>query len=355
MKCLGRLATLFLGGMIMTQVAAAQAPNASTDPRIDPQVRSLLADLNKDSSPFWELPQPKPQEILTGLQNKTPVDMSGVTTTEQTIAQDGRTVKLYIMKPQQATGKPGILLFIHGGVWIVGNFQNHQRLLRDLVVGSGQIGVFVEYTPLPAAKFPTQLEESYAALNWVATHADEFGADGTRIAIAGNSVGGNMAAALALMAKDRKGPKIAYQVLFIPATDASVDTDSYHEFGTGRFLARAFMKYGWDLYAPDEKTRNNPYVSPLRASKKELQGLPPALVVTAENDPLRDEGEAYARKLKGAGVTVAATRYNGMIHDFMLLNAIHDVAGVQACLEQASNAIRDALKASDDVRAALKQ
>src|SRR5579863_7751793 len=114
MKCLGRLATLFLGGMIMTQVAAAQAPNASTDPRIDPQVRSLLADLNKDSSPFWELPQPKPQEILTGLQNKTPVDMSGVTTTEQTIAQDGRTVKLYIMKPQQATGKPGVLLFIHG-------------------------------------------------------------------------------------------------------------------------------------------------------------------------------------------------------------------------------------------------
>jgi acetyl esterase/lipase len=355
MKRFRRLAKFFLGGMIMTQVAAAQAPNAATDPRIDPQVRSLLADLNKDSSPFWELPQPKPQEILTGLQNKTPVDMSGVTTTERTITQDGRTVKLYIMTPKQVTDKPGVLLFIHGGVWIVGNFQNHQRLLRDLVVGSGQIAVFVEYTPLPSAKFPTQLEESYAALNWVASHAGEFGADGTRIAVAGNSVGGNMAAALTLMAKDRKGPKISYQVLFVPATDASVDTNSYHEFGTGRFLARAFMKYGWDLYAPNEKTRNNPYVSPLRASNEELAGLPPALVVTAENDPLRDEGEAYARKLKAAGVTVAATRYNGLIHDFMLLNAIHGVAGVQACLEQASNAIRDALKASDEVRAALKQ
>ena len=222
------LAILALGSMIIvTQALAAQVPNAATDPRIDPKVRSFLADLNKDSSPFWKLPQPKPQEILTALQNKTPVDMSGVTTTERSITQDGRTVKLYFMTPQQVTGKPGVLLFIHGGVWIVGNFQNHQRLLRDLVVGSGQVGVFVEYTPLPMAKYPTQMEECYAALKWVAAHADEFGADGTHIAIAGNSVGGDMTAALTLMAKDRNGPKIAYQVLFIPATDASVDTNSY--------------------------------------------------------------------------------------------------------------------------------
>ena len=132
----------------------------------------------------------------------------------------GRTVKLYVMKPQHVSGKPGVLLFIHGGVWIVGNFQNHQRLLRDLVVGSGQIGVFVEYTPLPSAKFPVQLEECYAALKWVSEHAGDIGADGSRIAVAGNSVGGNMTAALALiMAKDRKGPKISYQVLLIPATE----------------------------------------------------------------------------------------------------------------------------------------
>jgi acetyl esterase len=188
----------------------------------------------------------------------------------------------------------------------------------------------------------------------VAIHASEFGADGSRIAVAGNSVGGNMTAALTLMAKDKNGPKIALQVLLIPATDASVDSDSYHEFGTGRFLARAFMKYGWDLYAPDEKTRNSRYVSPLRASKNELQGLPPALVITAENDPLRDEGEAYARKLKDAGVPVSATRYNGMIHDFVLLNAIHDVAGVQAAIQQASDAIRNALRPSDGIHVALK-
>lgn len=299
----------------MTSFAAA-APNADTDRRIDPQVRSFLAEINKDSSPFWELPQPKPQEILTGLQSQTAVDMSGVTTVERSITENGRTVKMYIMKPTQAIGTPGVLLFLHGGVWIVGNFQNHQRLLRDLVVGSGQIGVFVEYTPLPAARFPTQLEESYAALKWISEHAGEFGTDGSRIAVAGNSVGGEMTAALSLMAKDRNGPKISYQVLFIPATDASVDTESYHEYGTGRFLSRAFMEYGWNLYAPDAKTRDNPYVSPLRASIDELRGLPPALVITAENDPLRDEGEAYARKLAVAGVAVRHTRHDGMIHYF---------------------------------------
>ena len=332
--------------LVTRNLQSRSNPNDSNrfcGPRIDPQVRSFLAKINKDSSPFWELPQPKPQEILTGLQAQTIVDMSGVTTSERTITQDGRTVKLYIMKPEQMSSNPGVLFFIHGGVWIVGNFQNHQRLLRDLVVGSGQIGVFVEYTPLPQAKFPTQLEESYAALKWVAANAQELGADGTRIAVAGNSVGGNMTAALALMTKDRKGPRIGYQVLLIPATDASVDTQSYHEYGTGRFLARAFMKYGWDLYAPDAKTRDNPYVSPLRASTDQLKGLPPALVITAENDPLRDEGEAYARKLKDAGVTVAAVRYNGTIHDFVLLNAIRHVPSTEAAIDQINDGLRQHL------------
>jgi acetyl esterase len=340
MNRIQKLAALTLGASIMTQAAIAAAPDAATDPRIDPQVRSFLAKINKDSSPFWQLPQPKPQEILTGLQSQTVVDMSGVTTTERTISQDGRTVKLYIMKPEQVGSNPGVLLFIHGGVWIVGNFQNHQRLLRDLVVGSRQIGVFVEYTSLPAAKFPTQLEECYAALKWVAEHAREFGADGTRIAVAGNSVGGNMSAALPLMSKDRNGPKISYQVLLVPATDASVDSRSYLEYGNERFLTRAFMKYGWDLYAPDAKTRNNPYVSPLRASANELKDLPPALVITAENDPLRDEGEAYARKLKEAGVSVDAVRYNGTIHDFVALNALRYVPSTEAAIDQINAGLR---------------
>jgi acetyl esterase/lipase len=342
MKRLNTFLALIIGAAVMTQSASAEDFKNNT--RLDPTVRAFLTDLSKNSSPFWELPQPKPQDILTALQNQTPVDMSGVTTTERTITQDGRTVKLYVMKPEGVSGKPGVIFFIHGGVWIVGNFDNHKRLLRDLVVKSGQVGVFVEYTPLPQAKFPTQLDEAYAALEWVAAHGNEIGVDGSRIAIAGNSVGGNMTAALTLMAKDRRGPKIAYQVLLVPATDASVDSASYHEFADGYFLSRAFMKYGWDRYAPDAKTRDNPYVSPLRAGKAQLTGLPPALVITAENDPLRDEGEAYARKLLDAGVPVAAVRYDGTIHDFVALNALRKVPTTEAALDQIADGIREHLR-----------
>jgi acetyl esterase/lipase len=146
------------------------------------------------------------------------------------------------------------------------------------------------------------------------------------------------------MTKDRNGPRISYQALLIPATDASVDTNSYHTYGTGRFLARAFMKYGWDLYAPDAKTRDNSYVSPLRATAQQLKGLPPALVITAENDPLRDEGEAYARKLKEAGVNVDAVRYNGTIHDFVLLNALRDVPSTGAAIAQTADGVRRHLR-----------
>jgi len=311
----------------------------SVDPNLDPAVREFLTELNKNSSAFWELPQPKPQEVLTALQHQTPVDMSGVALSERTICSGGRDIKLHVVAPQERKAG-GVLLFIHGGVWTVGNFENHQRFVRDLVVGSGQVCVFVEYTSLPAARFPRQIEECYATLVWIAEHADELGADGRRIAVAGNSVGGNMSAALTLMTKDRGGPAIAFQVLFVPATDAGVDTQSYHDFAEGRFLPREFMRFGWDLYAPDSEVRNHRYASPLRASLKELEGLPPALVITAENDPLRDEGEAYARKLKEAGVSVTAVRYGGTIHDFVLLNALRQVPSTESAIRQAYDAIR---------------
>jgi acetyl esterase len=324
--------------------AAEAAPDVATDLGIDPQIRLFLKELNKDTSPFWEKPGPEVRAVLSGLQSKILVDLSGVSISEKIISENGQSVKLYIVKPQRVTGTPPVLLFIHGGVWIAGNFENHKRLVRDLVVGSGAAAVFVEYTPIPDAVFPTQVEQSYAAAKWIAAHGAEIGVDGSRIAVAGNSVGGDMSAALALMAKDRGGPNISLQVLLIPATDANFETKSYHSFDTGRFLARAFMQFGWQIYAPDEKTRKNPYAAPLQASIEQLRGLPPALVITAENDPLRDEGEAYARRLKEAGVAVTATRYNGMIHDFVLLNAIHLLPGAQAALRQASEAIRDALK-----------
>ena len=326
--------------MAMTQVATAETPNAATDPRIDPQIRPFLADLNRDSSPFWTLPGPQVRAVLTGLQAKTPVDMSGVAITEKTITGNGQTVKLYIMKPANARDSLPVVLFIHGGVWIAGDFDNHKRLVRDIVVDSGAAAVFVEYTPIPDAVFPTQLEQSYAAAQWVAQHGSEANLDGSRIAVAGNSVGGNMSAALALLAKERGGPSLRLQVLLIPATNASVDTDSYRSFDTGRFLARDFMKFGWDIYAPGAAARKDPHVSPLQATVEQLRGLPPALVITAENDPLRDEGEAYARMLKEAGVDVIATRYNGQIHDFVLLNALQKVPGVQAAIRQTSEEIR---------------
>lgn len=314
----------------------SKSPNAATDPRIDPGVRAFLAEIDKDTSKGWLQPGPQVRAGLTALQAKTPVDMSGVSIAEKTIQQDGRSVKLYIVKPDKTQGPPPVMLFIHGGVWISGNFENHKRLVRDLVVGSGAAAVFVEYTPIPDAVYPTQIEECYASAKWVAAHGAEIGVDGTRMAVAGNSVGGNMATVVALMAKDRGGPAIRFQLLLYPATDASFGTESYSAFESGRFLAREFMQFGWDIYAPDAKTRADRYASPLRASLEQLSGLPPALIQTAENDPLRDEGEAYGHKLREAGVEVSATRYIGQIHDFGLLNALHDVPSTQVALRQAS-------------------
>jgi acetyl esterase len=212
------------------------------------------------------------------------------------------------------------------------------------VVGSGAAAVFVEYTPIPDAVFPTQIEENYAAAKWVAAHGADIGVDGGRMAVAGNSVGGNMAAVLAMMAKDRGSPKIRFQLLFWPATDANFETDSYRAFATGRFLPRAFMEFGWNIYAPDAKTRKERYAAPLQASVEQLRGLPPALIQTAGNDVLRDEGEAYGRKLDEAGIDVVSTRYTNQIHDFALLNGIRDVPSTQDALDQASEAFRKYLK-----------
>jgi acetyl esterase len=315
------------------------SPDPATDSQIDPKVRAFLADLNKNSSPFWTLPGPEVRATLTGLQSKTPVDLSGITVTEKSIAESGRKVKIYIVKPQNIQGTPPVILFIHGGVWIAGNFENHKRFVRDLVVGSGAAAVFVEYTPIPDAVYPTQIEESYAVAKWVAECGAEIGVDGTRMAVAGNSVGGDMAAVVAMMARDRGGPKIRLQMLFWPATDANFGTTSYRAYDTGRFLPRAFMQFGWDIYAPDAKTRREPYAAPLQASIAQLRGLPPAMIQTAENDVLRDEGEAYGRKLSEAGVDVTSTRYIGQIHDFGLLNGLLAVPSTQAALRQASEAL----------------
>ncbi len=339
-----QIAAISIFGAGLMSQAVADAPDAATDPRIDPQIHAFLAELDKNSTPFWTLPGPQVRATLTGLQDKYPVDISGITISEKTVTEDGRKVKLAIVKPINAKGNLPVIYFINGGVWIAGDFENHKRLIRDLVVGTGAAAVCIEYTPIPDAVFPTQIEECYAGAKWVSEHGDEIGVDGSRIAVAGNSVGGDMSAALTLMAKDRNGPKIGYQVLFVPATDADCDTQSYNDFATGRFLTKDFMEFGWNIYAPDAKTRHNPYASPLLATLDKLKGLPPALVITAENDPLRDEGEAYAAKLKEAGVSVTAVRYNGTIHDFVALNALRHVPSTEAALQQAEDGLREHLK-----------
>jgi acetyl esterase/lipase len=310
------------------------------DPAIDRRSRAFLREVNKDSSPFWELPGDEPRAIVTALQSQTPVDTSGIEIDERELDVDGRSIKLYVVRPQGAIDTLRVFMFFHGAVWIAGNFENHKRLVRDLVVGSGAVAVFPEYTPIPEAQFPTQIEQAYAAAVWVTRNGPEIGVDSRRLAVTGNSVGGNMAAAVTLLARDRGDVNVVYQQLLWPALSADLDTESYRAFGDGRFLPRAFMQYGWDHYAPDAATRENRYAAPLKATVEQLRGLPPTLIQTAENDVLRDEGEAYARKLDEAGVDVTNVRYNGAIHDFALLNALLEVPSTGSAIRQAAADLR---------------
>jgi acetyl esterase len=256
------------------------------------------------------------------------------------VTQDGLTVDLTAVRPAGAQGILPALMFFHGGGWILGDFPTHERFVRDLVADSGFAAVFVNYTPSPEAHYPTAINQAYAATKWVAAHGGEIQVDGRRLALVGNSVGGNMTAVVALMAKHQGGPEIRCQVLFWPVTDANFDTPSYQEYAEGYFLTRAMMKWFWDAYTTDPAQRREIYASPLQAIPKDLAGLPPALIQTAGNDVLRDEGEAYARKLDGAGVDVTAVRYEGLIHDYGLLNAISQVPAVRAALHQAAEELK---------------
>ena len=235
-------------------------------------------------------------------------------------------------------------MYFHGGGWVLGDFPTHERLIRDLVVRSGTAAVYVDYTPSPEAHYPTAINQAYAATKWVAKHGKQIGVDGSRLAVAGNSVGGNMAAVVSLKAKLAKTPQLKFQLLLWPVTDANFNNTSYQEFAEGHFLTTNMMKWFWDNYTTDPRQRNEIFASPLRANIDELKGLPPALIQTAEMDVLRDEGEAYGRKLNAAGVTVTSTRYNGMIHDFGLLNPLTHIQAVQDALDQAGAALAKYLK-----------
>jgi acetyl esterase/lipase len=281
---------------------------------------------------------------LVDTQNSLTVDYSGIEESERTIVQDGEKVKIHIVKPIGANTNSPVFIFIHGGGWVLGDYPTHRRLVRDLVVESGAVAVFPDYTPSPEAHYPTAINQIYAATKWVSEHGNEIGVNGKNLAVVGNSVGGNMTASVVLMAKEKNGPTIKLQVMLWPVTDANFETGSYKEFGEGRFLTRNMMIWFWDNYLPDKNARKEIYASPLQASLEQLRGLPPALIQTAENDVLRDEGEAYVRKLDEAGVPVTLTREGGLIHDYGLLNPIAGVPAVKTALLQAAATIRKSLR-----------
>ncbi|QLJ04114.1 alpha/beta hydrolase [Streptomyces sp. NEAU-sy36] len=254
-------------------------------------------------------------------------------------------VRARIVKPAGAEGTLPVVLYIHGAGWVFGNAHTHDRLVRELAVGANAAVVFPEYDLSPEARYPVAIEQNYAVAQWIVRQGGTKGLDGSRLAVAGDSVGGNMSAALTLMAKERGDVALVQQVLFYPVTDASFDTGSYHQFATGYFLRRDGMQWFWDQYTTDEAERAQITASPLRATTEQLTGLPPALVITAEADVLRDEGEAYAGKLRRAGVPVTAVRYSGVIHDFVMLNALRETHAADAAIKQAAFVLHSALHA----------
>ena len=249
---------------------------------------------------------------------------------EREIPGPGGPLRLRLYYPSDVRPLP-VLVYFHGGGWIRGSLDTHEPGCRGVANAAGCLVVSVDYRLAPEAKFPALVEDAYTATRWVAEHGAEIGADPTRLAVGGDSAGGNLAAAVCLMARDRGGPPISFQLLVYPVIDHRFDRPSYRENAEGYVLFAADMEYYWRHYLADERDGSHPYASPIRAES--LAGLPPALVITAEMDPLRDEGEAYAAKLKEAGVSVTCTRYDGMIHGFF---------GMASVLEQGRQGIQEA-------------
>jgi acetyl esterase len=252
-------------------------------------------------------------------------------------------VPIRIVRPAGIADVLPVVMYFHGGGWVLGNRNTHDRLVREIAVGAEAAVVFVDYARSPEARYPVAIEQAYAATRYVVDQGASLRIDPLRLAVAGDSVGGNMAAAVTLMAKQRRGPKIALQVLFYPVTDAEFDTPSYTRFADGPWLTKRAMEWFWAAYLPDAALRKQTTATPLNSSLDQLAGLPEALIIVDENDVLRDEGEAYARKLSDAGVRVTSVRYNGTIHDFVMLNALADTPATRGAIAQAVGSLKTAL------------
>lgn len=324
--------------------AAVASTAAQAAPVLEPTTQAFIDNLAAHAGPpIYTLSPADARNVLAGAQSQPVAKLPAQE--EDRVLPVGPTgkVAVRIVKPKGAKGVLPAVVYFHGGGWVLGDKNTHDRLIREIANGAHVAVIFVDYDRSPEAQYPVPIEQAYAATAYVAKHPAEFGIDANRIAVAGDSVGGNMTAAVTLLAKERGGPKLRYQVLFYPVTDANFDDGSYNEFANGPWLTKAAMKWFWDAYAPNEADRAKITASPLRASLDDLKGLPPALVITDENDVLRDEGEAYARKLTQAGVPVTSVRYNGTIHDFVMLNALANTPAARGAVSQANAALRSAL------------
>lgn len=308
----------------------------ATDPNLSTDIKEFLKKLNEPPGPGLEtFPPLEARKVLEDAQKSAKVDLSGIEESSKTIEADGFTIELNIVRPEGAKGKLPAFLFIHGGGWVLGDYPTHKRMVRDLCVLSDCCGIFVNYTRTPDAKYPTAINEIFATLKWIAAHGEELNIDSNKLGIIGNSVGGNMTAVTAIKAKENGGPELKVHIMMWPVTNADFETDSYKKFAKDRFLTSSLMKWMYDLYSTPEE-RKEIYISPLQATTEQLKGLPPALIQVAENDILRDEGEAYGRKLDEAGVRVTTVRYNGVIHDFGLINALAEIPQTRSLFEHAA-------------------
>jgi acetyl esterase len=318
---------------------------------LEPVTRGFLADiLAQDPPPLFSLPVDQARQVLADVQQGSianpPVDADDH---QIPAGPKSQPIGIHVVRPRGAAQGLPVVMYFHGGGWVLGDRHTHDRLTRELAVAADAAVVFVDYTRSPEARFPQAIEEAYAATAWVAANGKSLGVDGSRLAVAGDSAGGNMATVTALLARERGGPAINCQVLFYPVTDASFETASYRQFAAGPWLLRDAMHWFWDHYCPDEAKRRLPTASPLRASDEQLRGLPPTFLATAEFDVLRDEGEAYAARLASAGTRVTAVRYLGTIHDFLLLDALADTPAAGAALRQAAAVLRQAFAGVGDV------
>jgi acetyl esterase len=313
--------------------------NPSNFTGVEQKTRVFLESLRQASGPpLYKLSPERARAVLSGLQASIPVKKLPADIENRTIlgGPNGTKVSIQIVRPPNNNKTFPTIMYFHGGGWVLGGFDTHERLVREIAIGAHAAVVFVNYTPSPEAKYPVPLEQAYAATKWVSENGQTINVNSSHLAVAGDSVGGNMAAAVSLLAKDRGGPKIKYQVLFYPVTDANFDTPSYTAYQDGYFLTREAMKWFWDNYTSNQTNRKEPTVSPLQATIEQLRGLPPALIINGEFDVLRDEGEAYAHKLIEAGVPVTGLRYHGTIHDFVMLNPLADTPATRGAIEQAS-------------------